>query len=69
MKYSIIGELFGVLFVASLVHGYMNSRELELIVMLKMVVVLYVPQRIALYLQCKSLVDKKLRQMEDEENE
>ncbi len=69
MKYSIIGELLGVLFVTSLVYVFMNSRELELIVMLKMVVVLYVPQRIALYLQCKSLVDKKLRQMEKKENE
>ena len=66
MKYSIIGELLGVLFITSLVYVYMNSREIELIDMIKMIVILYVPQRIALYLQCKSLVDKKLRKTEDE---
>ncbi len=69
MKYSIIGEILGLLFITSLVYVYINNREIELIGMLKMVVVLYVPQRIALYLQCKSLVDKKIRQMEKKENE
>ena len=65
--YFLIGEGLGVMFIISLIYLFLNNRELSLIDMIKMVGILYVPQRIGLYLQCKNLVDRKIRRMEVEE--
>ena len=59
----------GLLFVIGLTNFFMNSREIQLVDMMKMICILYIPQRIALYLQCKSLVDQKIRKMEKKQNE
>ena len=66
MKYSIIGEILGLLFVVFLTYLFMNSREMKLVDMMKVVGVLYLPQRICLFLQCKYLVAGMIKEMEDE---
>ena len=65
-KYFLIGEGLGLLFIISLTYLFLNNRELSLVDMMKMVGILYIPQRIALYLQCLSLVEDRFRKMKDE---
>ena len=68
MKYSVIGEILGLLFVIGLTNFFMNSEKSELVDMMKMICVLYLPQRIALYLQCKSMVSGMKRKELKNEN-
>ena len=49
-----------------LTYLFMNSREMKLVDMMKMVGILYLPQRIALYLQCKYLMAGVIKKIEDE---
>ena len=66
MKYTVIGEILGLSAVVILTYLFMNSREMKLVDMMKMVGILYLPQRIALYLQCKYLMAGVIKKIEDE---
>ena len=69
MRVMVAGELLGMCFVITVAYYLLNDTEATLLQTIKIMMVLYLPQRIALYLQCKSLVDQKIRRMEKKENE
>lgn len=64
MKYTAIGEILGLLFVAIFAYLFLNNSKMELMDIVRLIGILYLPQRICLYLQCKMMIRK--RKMEDE---
>ena len=66
MKYTVVGEVFGLLFVISLTYLFLNSREMKLVDMVRIIGVLYIPQRVALFLQCKYMMAGIFKKVEDE---
>lgn len=67
MKYTVIGEILGLLFVAIFAYLFLNNEKMELMDVVKIIGILYVPQRICLFLQCKMMIEN-IRKMEDEKS-
>ncbi len=64
LKYRITGEILGLGFIAILYFSLFNSRNSSLGTVIKMMIMLYLPERICIYLQCKTLISEQFKKIE-----
>ena len=65
MAYRIIGEALGLLLVIVLCSYLPSNQDRSILDITKMLLCVYIPQRIALNLECSYLLNSKIRKIED----
>ena len=66
LKHRMVGEVLGLGFIAILYWSLFNIRNSSLGSVIKMMIMLYLPQRVCLYLQCKTLISEQFKRIENE---
>ena len=65
MRYSVIGEILGFSCAAAIAYYFLNDTGASMFQMARIMLLLYIPQRICLFLQCKYLMAGIIKKMED----
>ena len=68
MKSMLTGEILGICFAVGVAYYLLNDTGASLLQMAKVMLLLYIPQRICLFLQCKYLMAGVIKKMEDEKS-
>ena len=64
LKHRMAGEIFGLGFIVVVYWSLFNSINSSLGSVIKLMIILYLPQRLCLYLQCKTLIDEQFKKIE-----
>ena len=65
MAYRIIGEALGLLLVIVLCSYLQMNQDISIIDITRILLCVYIPQRIALNVECRYLLNSKLKKMEE----
>ena len=69
MVYKILGEILGLIFIIAICWYFRSNPNMSLFDIMKILLCVYIPQKIALNIECRYLVNKKMKNRKEVKDE